>query len=68
MITQQSITTVEQRGRIKTLSEHEVFFHNSGKLKDVECPKCGEVNCLFQGVVSFGCRKCMNYFGEEDFK
>lgn len=67
---QQSITeqaTKPQRRNITFSAED--YYHNKSKaLQDFECPICGDVNCLFKGFTSIGCRSCFNYFDAEELK
>jgi protein-arginine kinase activator protein McsA len=52
----------------KIQHESEYFMVEAQKLAGVPCPNCAEVMSLFRGGNYIGCRSCMTYFGEENFK
>jgi len=50
------------------INENDYWYNQAIKLQDVACPKCGDTYALFQAYQSIGCRTCISYFGNEDFK
>jgi len=56
------------RTKSEPLTEYTYFHNESDKLQNIKCPKCKDVGGMFRAFSGLGCRNCLNYFGEEDFK